>query len=89
LASKYVQTGAGNAISIPLIFQFRAIDKLGYIGGFRSNGNPTNVTYTKKIGVDIQVRNQSPFSFDIHLTGKYKNDTLSSPNFSSSTVNLG
>jgi len=89
LASKYVQTGAGNAISIPLIFQFRAIDKLGYIGGFRSNGNPTNVTYTKKIGVDIQVRNQSPFSFDIQVTGKYKNDTLSSPNFSSSTVNLG
>ncbi len=89
LASKYVQTGTANAISVPLIFQFRAVDKLGYIGGFRANGNPTNVTYTKKIGVDIQVRNQSPFSFDVQVTGKFKNDTLSSPNFSSSTTNLG
>ena len=36
---------------------------------------------TKKLGIDIQVRNQSPFSFDIEVTSKYKNDTLSSPNF--------
>lgn len=82
LASKFVNQGDANSISIPLIFQFRATDKLGNIGGFRSDGNPTNITYTKKIGIDIQVRNQSPFSFDVQVTGKYKNDTLSSPNFS-------
>ena len=81
LASQYVQQGVNNSIIIPLIFQFRATDKLGYIGGFRANGNPTNITYTKKLGIDIQVRNQSPFSFDIEVTSKYKNDTLSSPNF--------
>lgn len=89
LASKYVQTGQANSINVPLIFQFRANDKLGYIGGFRADGNPTNVSYTKKVGIDIQVRNQSPFSFDVQVTGKFKNDTLSSPNFSSTTVNLG
>ena len=88
LASKYIKQGIADAINIPLIFQFRATDKLGYIGGFRADGNPTNITYTKKIGIDIQVRNQSPFSFDVQVTGKYKNDTLSSPNFSS-TVNVG
>lgn len=81
LASQFVQQGVNNAIIIPLIFQFRATDKLGYIGGFRANGNPTNITYTKKLGIDIQVRNQSPFSFDLEVTAKYKNDTLSSPNF--------
>jgi hypothetical protein len=74
---------------IPVIFQFRATDKLGYIGGFRANGNPTNITYTKKLGIDIQVRNQSPFSFDVEVTGKYKNDTLSSPNFANGGVNVG
>jgi hypothetical protein len=80
-ASQFVQQGVNNAIIVPLIFQFRATDKLGYIGGFRANGNPTNITYTKKLGIDVQVRNQSPFSFDIEVTSKYKNDTLSSPNF--------
>lgn len=89
LASKFVKNGDSNAINVPLIFQFRANDKLGYIGGFRADGNPTNITYTKKIGIDIQVRNQSPFSFDVQVTGKYKNDTLSAPNFSSTTRNVG
>jgi hypothetical protein len=86
LASKFVKKGDANAINVPLIFQFRANDKLGYIGGFRADGNPTNITYNKKVGIDIQVRNQSPFSFDVRVTGKYKNDTLSSPNFSSSST---
>lgn len=81
LANQPLQTGDNNAIVIPLVYQFRATDKLGFIGGFRANGNPTNITYTKKIGIDIQVRNQSPFSFDLEVTGKFKNDTLSSPNF--------
>ena len=89
LASKYVKSGDKNAINIPLIFQFRANDKLGYIGGFRADGNPTNITYTKKAGIDIQVRNQSPFSFDVVVTGKYKNDTLSAPNFASIGQNMG
>lgn len=88
LASKFVKRGDASAINVPLIFQFRANDKLGYIGGFRSDGNPTNVSYTKKVGIDIQVRNQSPFSFDVQVTGKYKNDTLSSPNFGSTATNL-
>lgn len=83
LAFQPVQQGTNNAIIIPIVFQFRTTDKLGYIGGFRANGNPTNVVYTKKMGIDIQVKNQSPFSFDLEVTGKYKNDTLSSPNFSS------
>jgi len=85
LATKNIQ-GSSNGISVPLIFQFRATDALGNIGGFRSDGNPTNITYTKKVGIDIQVKNQSPFSFDVEVTGKYKNDTLSSPNFTSSRI---
>lgn len=89
LASSYVQSGEQNSLTIPIVFQFRAVDKLGYIGGFRANGNPTNVSYTKKIGIDIQVRNAAPFSFDLQVIGKYKNDNLSSPNFSSASVNVG
>jgi hypothetical protein len=88
-ASQFVKEGQNNSLVVPLIFQFRAVDKLGYIGGFRANGNPTNINYTKKLGIDIQVRNESPFSFDVEVTGKYKNDTLSSPNFANGGVNVG
>jgi len=76
LASRYVQQGVANAINVPLIFQFRATDYLGYIGGYRLNGNPSNITYQKKIGVDIQVRNTAPFSFDLVATGSFKQETL-------------
>lgn len=77
LASRYVQQGVANAINVPLIFQFRATDALGYIGGYRLAGNPSNIVYQKKIGIDIQIRNSAPFSFDLVATGSYKQATLS------------
>lgn len=76
LASRYVQQGEANAINVPLIFQFRATDYLGYIGGYNLDGNESNITYQKKIGVDIQVRNTAPFSFDLVATGSFKQETL-------------
>jgi hypothetical protein len=76
LASKGVQTGETNAITIPVVFQFRATDKLGYIGGYRNGGNPSNITYKKRIGFDIQVRNKMAFSFDLSASGSYKLETL-------------
>ena len=83
LSTLSLGTGETNAINVPIIFQFRAVDKLGYIGGWRKSGNLSNITYTKKIGVDIQVQNDDTFSFDIQVTGSYKNDTLVAPNFDS------
>lgn len=76
LASRFVQQGQANAINVPLIFQFRSTDYLGYIGGYRLAGNPSNITYQKKIGIDIQVRNSAPFSFDLVATGVYKQEAL-------------
>lgn len=76
LASRYVEQGVENSIIIPLIFQFRSTDYLGNIGGYRLNGNPSNITYQKKIGIDIQVRNSAPFSFDLVTTGSFKQETL-------------
>jgi len=73
--------GASSAVNIPLVFQFRAADKLNYIGGYRKSGNLSNITYRKRIGLDLQQRGQSIFSFDISVTGKYRNSTLIAPNF--------
>jgi hypothetical protein len=81
LSTKPIQAGDSNAINIPLIFQFRAVDKSGYIGGWRKSGILTNITYTKKIGLDIQIYNDQAFSFDVQVTGAYQNNTLVAPNF--------
>ena len=83
LSVTYLGEGETNAINIPVIFQFRAVDKLGYIGGWRKAGNLSNITYTKKIGIDIQIRNDDSFSFDVQVSGSYQNDTLVAPNFDS------
>ena len=86
LSSISLENGKVNAINVPLIYQFRAVDKLGYIGGFRKSGNLSNITYTKKIGIDIQIKNEDSFSFDVQVTGSYKNETLVAPNFDSAIV---
>lgn len=84
LSVTYLGEGETNAINIPVIFQFRAVDKLGYIGGFRKAGSLSNITYIKKLGIDIQIRNDDTFSFDVQVSGSYQNDTLVAPNFDSS-----
>jgi hypothetical protein len=76
LASRIVPSGVQNAINVPVIFQFRATDYLGNIGGYRIDGQPSNVSYSKSIGIDIQVRNLAPFSFDLVASGSFKQQTL-------------
>lgn len=83
LSTKQLNEGQANAINVPLVFQFRAVDKAGYIGGWRKSGNLSNITYTKKVGIDVQVQNEDTFSFDVQVSGAYKNDTLVAPNFDS------
>lgn len=78
LATKKIAMGTQNAINIPVLFQFRCVDKLGYIGGFRSNETLSNIKYTKKIGIDIYLRGNNPisygevFSFDVEASCQYK-----------------
>jgi len=79
LSNKLVGTGTANAIIVPVIFQFRPVDKLGFIGGFRLSGNLNNVAYSKTVGIDIKPRFSDTFSFDIKVTGRYKTDNLRAP----------
>jgi hypothetical protein len=80
-SKKLLLFGEDKAINIPLVFQMRAADILGYVGGYRVSGALTNITYAKKIGVDIQVMNDSMFSFDVEITGKYDQDSLVGPTY--------
>jgi hypothetical protein len=74
-AAKGVKLGSENALNIPILFQFRCSDKLGYIGGFRTNGTLNNIKYQKKIGLDIIVKNDVPFSFDLEVSAQYLKET--------------
>lgn len=76
LSIKEVAIGSENSINIPVLYQFRASDKLGNIGGYRDGVAPlNNIKYTKKIGIDIGVKDEAPFSFDIEISSQYKKET--------------
>lgn len=80
LSYKKVENGLENSINIPVLFQYRCSDKLGNVGGFRSSGKLLNVKYQKKIGIDIYVKDDTLFSFDIETSIQYKKETtLDSP----------
>lgn len=91
LSKKVVNFGNDNAINIPLVYQYRCSDKLGYIGGYRFSSTLSNVKYSKKIGFDIYINGQTPFSFDVQVSSQYTQDTVTSspivPNLGKVAIN--
>ena len=72
----------GTSVKIPVVFQYRCTDALGEIGGYRDEPL-NNVTYRKKIGIDIYEKLNSSdadarygdvFSFDIQVSCRYSID---------------
>lgn len=80
-AVRSVEFGDSNKIEIPVVYQFRMTDYYGAgsAGTGRIGGMTTavNLTYIKKIGIDITAQDESVFSFDMQITAKYKVDTPS------------
>jgi len=86
-AVRDIEFGSEHQIVIPVIFQYRMTDFFGVgtqgsgrVGG--SDLNLKNLTYTKKIGIDINVKDETLFSFDIQVTAKYKADSPSQTSIS-------
>jgi len=76
ITKRTVEFGTPNAIQIPLKFQYRASDYLANIGGYRPNETLTNIRYSKKLGLDIYLKDET-FSFDILAKVKYQSETAS------------
>jgi hypothetical protein len=83
-----VNSGDENAILIPVIFQWRMEDfygddtgtGAGIVGGFGNPAYPVapkNLTYGKRIGIDIYAQDEPAFSFDIQVNAIYKKTSLS------------
>lgn len=78
LSKKSISFGSSNALNVPLVFQYRCSDKLGYVGGFRFDQTLKNIKYNKKIGIDIYIKGETPFSFDISVECQYQRETATS-----------
>jgi len=84
LADKLVEKGTANAVIVPIVFQIRMTDYwgagsagTGIVGGYNSTSRPPqNITYKKKIGIDIYRRDETVFSFDIVVGSTYKRTSL-------------
>jgi len=83
-STKEINTGSQNAIVIPIVFQFRMEDYwgpsggagAGIIGGYNSGTPPTNLTYGRRIGIDIYQQDTTAFSFDVQVSATYKKTSL-------------
>jgi hypothetical protein len=77
-STKSVENGENNGLSLDVVFQYRMTDyygndaesDIGRIGGFTKFGFG-NLTYTKKIGLDIFDKYDNQFSFDLEVFAKY------------------
>jgi hypothetical protein len=74
---KIIPGGSANAVSVDLVFQYRMTDYYGVgdsgtgrVGGILDN-TLTNLTYSKKIGIDILGLGKTDFQFDIEVYAKY------------------
>lgn len=78
LSRKKIKQGDNNAIEVDIIFQYRMTDyagnddntDIGNIGGLRGS-TISNLTYSKKIGLDIFDEANDQFSFDLEVFSKY------------------
>ena len=88
---KIIPGGEANTVTVDLIFQYRMTDYYGVgstgtgkVGGITSN--PSNLTYSKKIGLDILDSNNKDFQFDIEIYAKYKSTGKSTNSITASAL---
>lgn len=58
-------------ILIPIVYEYRMMDRLGNINGNIDNTINDEIIYSKKIGIDLMINNEI-FNFDINVTSKLK-----------------
>lgn len=63
-------------VLIPFMFEYRMTDRLGNIDGTFGYDANNGLTYSKKIGIDMLLNNDT-FKFDINVTSKLKSKVAS------------
>ena len=73
-SSKEIYDGDSNAILIPIKFQYRMTDALGYPDADTAKTAANNFTYSKTLGFDILLSGKI-FSFDITVSANFRATT--------------
>ena len=79
-SKKLVSAGRESALRIPIRFQYRMTDFSGSGTSGQGNidgdlsGSTKNITYSKKMAIDLLFNNNEKFSFDLTFFSKYKPD---------------
>lgn len=75
-------------IIIPFIFEYRMIDRIGKINGISNTTINDDLSYSKKIGIDLLINNES-FKFDINVSSKLKSSVTPIESLNISSVVAG
>lgn len=76
---------ADSEIIIPIVFEYRMTDRLGYYDGNIENTINEDIKYSKKLGIDILINNEV-FKFDISCYAKLKSKVQSVSSVNVSTI---
>jgi hypothetical protein len=94
LSIKTVEFGNNKALQIPVVFQYRMTDfggvgntGIGFVAGDRT-GATRDLTYSKRMGIDIQLGDNDRFSFDIEIFAKYRSNKLNLEKIPSRDIRL-
>jgi len=95
-AKKIVKANDSSTIQIPIYFQYRMTDfhdemDKGFVGGWSADINSDsniNLTYEKRIGLDIYMLNETAFSFDVDVTAKYAKTTVTEKVSTTATTSI-
>lgn len=77
---------ANSEILIPIVFEYRMIDRFGNINGLLNQDSNTTLIYDKKLGIDILLPDNSLFKFDINVSCKLKSQITTADSLSLSSV---
>ena len=90
-SNKTIGSGLSQSINIPITFQYRMTDYwdegdtgIGRIGG--KDVQDENLTYSKKIGIDIWLNRQECVQYDIEIEARYKPDGLAIDSFPQANI---
>lgn len=76
---------ADSEIIIPIVYEYRMTDRLGYYDGNTENTINDDIKYSKKLGIDILINNEV-FKFDISCYSKLKSKVQSVSSVNVSTI---
>jgi hypothetical protein len=83
--TKEIYSGEQDSVLIPITFQYRMTDALGFPNGLSNLTPNTNFEYSKKIGFDFLLSGKK-FTFDVQVSAKFRPTSVSNNSLGIQTI---